>query len=129
MPDRKGTILVIDDDPDIREALCDTLTDNGYQVGEASDGAEALEWLRDNPPPCLIFIDWNMTPMNAPQFMAEFVKNPAFAHVPVVLITADMHAPQKVTTGRYKGYISKPLDIDAMLAILAQYTAKPGPAN
>jgi len=101
--------------------LRDTLEDSGHRVAEARNGVEALGYLRAHPPPALIFLDWNMTPMNAPQFMEEFVKEAAFAHVPVVLITADMHAPQKVKTAGYCGYISKPVDLDLLFSVVDQF--------
>ena len=125
----KRLILVIDDDPDIRAALRDTLEDNGYAVAEANSGSEALSFLRSHPPPALIFIDWNMAPMNAPQFMDEFVKEPSFASIPVVLITADMHAPSKVKTGRYHGYLTKPVDLDLLLSVLQQFAPEREPPN
>ena len=121
---RKGeeTILVVDDDADIREALRDTLEDAGYAVAEVTGGAEALAWLRSHPPPALIFLDWNMTPMNAPAFMAEFGVEKAFSHVPVVLITADMHIDAKVRSGPYRGYISKPVNLDTLFDVIGRLT-------
>src|SRR5256885_11145511 len=114
MPPRnpEGPILVVDDDPDVRQAIVDTLQDEGYQVVESSGGSEALAYLRSHPPPSLIFLDWNMAPMNAPQFMDEFTKDAAFQRVPVVLITADVHASQKAATSRYDGFISKPINLE-----------------
>ena len=117
---REGTILVVDDDPDIRDALRDTLQDAGYAVAEVTGGVEALTWLRSHPAPALILLDWNMTPMNAPQFMLEFCREKAFSHVPVVLITADIHATQKVRSGPYRGYISKPVSLDALFDVLSR---------
>jgi len=117
-----GTILIVDDDGGVREALRDTLEDAGYRVGEANDGAEALAWLRSHPPPALIFLDWNMVPMNAPRFIEEFRKEKSFAQVPVVLMTADMHAPDKVNTGPYHGYIMKPVNLDTLFDVIGRVT-------
>ncbi len=114
-----GVILIVDDDPDVRDALRDTLADKGYRVVDMVGAAEALAWLRSNPPPALIFLDWNMAPMNAPQFMDAFVKEP-FAHVPVVLITADVHADKKVTTAPYHSFIAKPVDLDALFDVVGK---------
>ena len=118
----EGVILVVDDDADVREALRDTLEDKGHRVADAVDGAEALAYLRSHPPPALIFLDWNMAGMNAPQFMEEFQREPSFAHVPVVLITADMHAERKLKSGPYKGLLSKPVDLDALFEIVGKVT-------
>jgi CheY-like chemotaxis protein len=122
--DRKqGVILVVDDDAAIREAMRDTLEDEGYEVATAVCGADALTYLRTHAPPALIFVDWNMAPMNAPQFMTEFAKEPAFAHVPVVLITADMKADHKVTTAEYQGLIRKPVNLDMLFDIAKRFAA------
>jgi CheY-like chemotaxis protein len=118
--DLDGTILIVDDDSGVREALRDTLEDAGYRVGEATDGEEALAWLRSHPPPALIFLDWNMVPMNAPQFIDEFRKERSFSLVPVVLMTADMHAPEKVTSGPYHGYITKPVNLDTLFDVIGR---------
>src|SRR3954468_1890804 len=122
--DRRGPILVIDDDPDIRDALVDTLQDEGYQVVQKPGGQEALSYLRGNPAPALIFLDWNMAPMNAPQFMDEFCKDPALCKIPVVLLTADVQASQKVKTSRYDGFITKPINLDTLFGVVEQFIRK-----
>lgn len=121
---RKGPILVIDDDPDVREAIVDTLLDEGYEVVQTPGGREALAYLRSNPPPALIFLDWNMAPMNAPQFMDEFCKEPLLGNTPVVLVTADVHASQKATTSRYDGFITKPINLDTLFSTVARFMEK-----
>jgi CheY-like chemotaxis protein len=49
-------ILIVDDDPDIREVLAIVLRSAGHQVEEAADGLEALARLREEPPPSLILL-------------------------------------------------------------------------
>jgi CheY-like chemotaxis protein len=120
----RGPILVVDDDPDVREAIVDTLQDEGYSVVQTPGGREALAYLRSHPPPSLIFLDWNMAPMNAPQFMDEFCKEPSFQGVPVVLITADLHAGEKATTSRYDGFITKPIDLETLFSVVARFTER-----
>jgi CheY-like chemotaxis protein len=111
-------ILVVDDDPDVREALSDTLADEGYAVAQAAGARDALAYLRTHPPPALIFLDCNMAPMNASQFMEEFCKEEAFSQIPVILVTADMHASDKATTSRYQGFITKPINIDRLFSLV-----------
>src|SRR5687767_2283771 len=110
----KGPVLVVDDDVDIRDALRDVLHDEGYETAEASDGTAALEYLQNNPVPPLILLDWNMAPMNGPQFMEAFVKLPAFARVPVVLLTADARVEEKAKQGRFAAHLKKPVQLDAL---------------
>jgi CheY-like chemotaxis protein len=119
--DRKGPILVVDDDPDVRDALVDTLQDEGYEVVQMPGGREALDYLRANPKPALIFLDWNMTPMNAPRFMDEFCSDGSNQDVPVVLITADVHASDKVLTSRYSAFITKPVNLDALFSLVERF--------
>ena len=122
--DSKGPILVVDDDPDVRDALVDTLQDEGYEVVDMPGGREALDYLRANPKPALIFLDWNMTPMNAPNFMVEFCKDGSNQDVPVVLITADVHASDKVATSRYSAFITKPVNLDTLFALVARFVPR-----
>ena len=57
--------LVVDDDPDIREALAGILADEGYQVTACADGAQALAHLgAGSDPPCLILLDLMMPGMS-----------------------------------------------------------------
>jgi CheY-like chemotaxis protein len=63
-PDSR-TVLVVDDNPDIRVALTDILEDEGYGVMHATNGLEALDKLRtDAPRPCVILLDLMMPKMD-----------------------------------------------------------------
>ena len=119
MPSDKR-VLLVDDDPDIREAIRDTLADEGYETIEARDGQEALDYLRSHPVPPLVLLDWNMTPVNGPQFMAEAAKDPALSKVPVVLLTADARALEQSKAG-FVGCLTKPVSLDALFEVVARY--------
>lgn len=121
MSTSKGSVLLVDDDPDIREAIRDTLADEGYQSIEVSNGKEALDYLHANPAPPLILLDWNMTPINGPQFMLELAKDPALARIPVILLTADAYASEKMKTAHFVGHLKKPVDLNALFAVVGQY--------
>jgi CheY-like chemotaxis protein len=122
----RGVILVVDDDIAIREAISDALGDEGYPVEMAVSGADALGYLRSHPAPSLIFLDWNMAPMNAPQFMEELAREPTFGQVPVVLVTADVKAEQKVKTSRFEGVLKKPVDLDRLFALAERFASTRG---
>jgi CheY-like chemotaxis protein len=121
MPAANKCVLLVDDDPDIRDAIRDTLADEGYEMIEATDGREALDYLRVNPAPPLILLDWNMAPMNGLQFMAEVAKDAVLSRIPVVLLTADASAPEKSRAAGCVDYLLKPVDLDALFAILVRY--------
>ena len=118
-----SSILVIDDDDAIREALRDTLELEGYTVVDMGSAAQALDYLRKHPRPFLILLDWNMAPMDAPAFMRELEKEPHLGTIPVVLVTADARAEQKFTMARFVDFLMKPVKLDALFAIIGRYTA------
>lgn len=121
MPSTKGPVLVVDDDADIREAIRDALEQEGHTVAEVRDGSDALNYLQSNPWPPLILLDWNMAPMNAPQFMEEFAKHPAFGTIPVVLLTADARADEKAKIRGFVSHLRKPVKLDTLLAVVSRY--------
>lgn len=123
MPPSNAPILVVDDDLDIREALRDSLEQEGYAAAIVRDGGEALTYLRTHSTPPLILLDWNMAPMNAPQFMEEFAKDPGFNQVPVVLITADARGAERAKSG-YSAYLRKPLDLDTLFGVVGRYCSR-----
>lgn len=81
-------VLVVDDDRDIRDSLIETLEDHGYHASGASNGVEALAMLRTIPRPSLILLDLMMPVMDGRGFREEQLKNPAWADIPVVVISA-----------------------------------------
>jgi len=117
----KGPVLVVDDDPDIREALRDTLESEGYGAVGVMDGQEALAYLRTNSLPPLILLDWNMAPMNGSQFMVEAAKDPVLSRIPVILLTADARAPEKASGKPFVGCLMKPVDLDALFMFVGRY--------
>jgi CheY-like chemotaxis protein len=120
MPSSK-TILVVDDDLDIREAVVDTLIDEGYEAVAVGDGAAGLDYLRDRPAPGLVLLDWNMTPMNGLDFMREVAKEPLWASVPIALLTADAKAEDKVKLASFVGYLRKPMKLPDLLGLVERY--------
>lgn len=82
-------ILIVDDDPDIRDALDELLADRGFTVLTASNGAEALKLLRtQSAPPSIILLDVMMPVMDGYGFLEERRTDPALSRIPVAIITA-----------------------------------------
>ncbi len=114
-------MLVVDDDPDIREALRDTLTTEGYAIAEAADGQAALDYLHAHPAPGMILLDWNMAPMNGGQLMIELAKEPGLAVIPTVLLTADPRAPTRAEGNAPVECLRKPIRLDDLVAVVQRY--------
>jgi CheY-like chemotaxis protein len=112
-------VLVVDDDAPIREALLTVLHDDGYATAGAADGREALEFLRNHPPPRVILLDLMMPVMDGWTFLREQAADPALAAIPVVVITAGSETTAPALEGRT--VLSKPLKIDDVVAAVKRH--------
>lgn len=113
-----ASILIVEDDIDIRSALVQILHLEGYSTAEASNGKEALEYIRNNPSPCMVLLDMMMPVMSGRQFLDAFQDEPNSTTVPVVIISA---IADRVDTTGAKEFIKKPLEISRLLEVVAKY--------
>lgn len=118
-------ILVIEDDDDIRSTVVDMLAFEGYRAIGASHGIEALELLQaTEPKPALILLDLMMPLMNGVEFRRHQLTDPALAHIPVVLLTADANPDSRCTELGARGCLKKPLRIGALLETAQRFTGR-----
>jgi CheY-like chemotaxis protein len=110
-----GTILVIEDDAGIREALSDYLRSEGFLVDVAGDGAEGLERLAARRPD-VILVDLAMPVMNGGQFLARLRADQATRTLPVVLMTGTR--PPGGMAAAADAVLQKPFDLDELLAVV-----------
>ena len=83
------SVLIVEDDPDLREMMCLLLAHEGFKPVAARDGAEALERLRSHRvEPEVIVLDLMMPRMNGEQFIKELAPDPSLRAIPVVVLTA-----------------------------------------
>ena len=83
-----ASILVVEDDMPTREVLCRSLESMGYVPHAAVNGRSGLNWLANHPAPSLILLDLMMPEMDGFEFLRELRQQPAFADVPVIVVTA-----------------------------------------
>jgi len=114
------TILVVDDDTDLREGLADLLQSRGYRVLTADDGAKALRWLRKSDAPSLILLDLMMPVMDGHEFIAQRSADPVLTRIPVVVISAGLHPRGSVVPGAAE-VLYKPFDPDNLMRIVQRY--------
>jgi CheY-like chemotaxis protein len=113
-----GTVMVVDDDEDIRIEVKLALKDEGYAVCEAADGVQALEVLAElESRPCLVLLDMMMPRMNGNEFLAAVAKAPRFASMPVVVVSA---FPGTVHGGARR-VVRKPFDLSELLTVVAEF--------
>ena len=117
-------VLVVDDDPDILDAICDILEAEHYRVSRARHGGEALDRVAEERP-AVILLDLMMPVMDGVTFASLLRQRPKVADVPILVISADGN-PQRAASVGARGYLAKPFDIDALLAHVAAITGRSG---
>ena len=110
-------VLVVDDDPDIREIIATLLQHDGYRVEIASNGAEALDKADEHQPRAVI-LDAMMPVMDGWDFLARWHTRPAEQRAPVLVVSCLRDWRRAFDLGA-KGYLSKPFELDTLEAALA----------
>ena len=82
------TVLIVDDDPDVRSALRELFEGEGYEVREAENGRAALDILERGLRPCVVLLDLMMPIMDGWDFRAEQVGHRDLTDVPIIIVTA-----------------------------------------
>ena len=110
MPEKKSSIMIVDDEPDILVVLGEYLGKEGFKVLTAKDGRQALEKVKDNKID-LILLDMAMPNMNGIETLKEIKK--IKPEVSVIMITAYRDAEKVVEAFRLGAYdcIFKPFDL------------------
>lgn len=116
----RHTVLLVEDEDDLREMMRDALEMNGYCVVAAEEGQAALDALDRVEHVCLVLLDLLMPGMNGWDFFAKMRARPDLARVPVVVHTsAPDQAPEGVTS-----VLRKPLDLARLLSVVRQHCAQ-----
>lgn len=120
----KRLILVVDDDPDLVEAVSMKLQGNDFRVAKAYDGIEAWEKIRQEKPD-LVLLDVMMPRKDGYELCREIKEDPLFKDIAVVLLTA---VAENVKSSRYThqdgkstpadDYIAKPIDLDRLMDVV-----------
>ncbi|HKA60093.1 MAG TPA: response regulator [Gemmatimonadales bacterium] len=119
----RRSILLVDDDPDVRMTLRDLLEDEGFVVHTARDGHHALQVLEKINPPDLILLDYKMPNMDGRQFLSVKRRIPKLQAIPVVVLSA--------ATREWSGahlevdeILSKPIDLEMLLSAVNRICAE-----
>lgn len=126
LPDSDGggpdspAVMIVEDDFDIREAVRDVLTDEGFSVCEASNGHEALALLQTIRPK-LILLDLNMPIMNGSQFLRMQQRTPSIATIPTVIMSAVDRLQEQLGELRPTDTLAKPLKGPELLSMVRKH--------
>ncbi|MEM6426812.1 MAG: response regulator transcription factor [Cyanobacteria bacterium P01_H01_bin.119] len=123
--EQTGSVLLVDDEPGLREAVQAYLEDSGFTVRAASNATEGWEMLQQSTPDVLIS-DIMMPQVDGYQFLAQVREDPRFKTLPVVFLTA-----RGMTSDRIQGYnagvdsyLPKPFDPEELVAIVSNLTQR-----
>nr|WP_211485268.1 response regulator [Corallococcus exiguus] len=115
----RSTILIVDDEPDLREVVAELLEMEDYTVLQAANGQAALAVLAaNNDQPCLVLLDLMMPVMDGHEFLHRLREEERYRELPVLMLTA--HFSAKAPPGTV-GLLRKPVDIPELLAMVARH--------
>ena len=116
-------LMIIDDDDDLREALVDVMSAQGYDVVAFADARVALTALEEGQSPFLILLDLMMPGMSGWEFRAAQQANPKLLSIPVVLVSAANMLSDGVHSFSDIEMLRKPFDLNTLLTTVARYAA------
>ncbi len=106
-------ILVVDDDDAIRNFVCEALSEEGYQLQQAANGADALREV-SHAAPDLILLDVRMPGVDGWQVLDE-LRSAAGPQTPVVVMTASYTGQDRALQSGAQGYLAKPFELNDLL--------------
>lgn len=112
------SVLVVEDDEDIRTTMVQIIESEGYRTESAVNGHEALELLRRIEKPCLVLLDMMMPIMNGREFLDAIMKDSVLAPIPVLIVSA---IADRTSTNGAVGFLKKPIEIGMVLEMVDRY--------
>ncbi|RKH68535.1 response regulator [Corallococcus llansteffanensis] len=113
------TILIVDDEPDLREVVAELLEMEDYAVLQAANGQLALDVLAaTSARPCMVLLDLMMPVMDGYEFLNRLRADDRYRELPVLMLTAHFSATAPPGT---VGLLRKPVDITELLALVARH--------
>jgi CheY-like chemotaxis protein len=114
------TVMIVDDDDAIREALEDVLSDEGYRIVGMSDGQQALDHLNAEGQPAAILLDLWMPVMDGWKFLDALLDDSRFRRIPLIVLTAARD--QRARDLRVSEVLTKPVQLQQVLSALERLT-------
>src|SRR4051794_35889063 len=116
------SILIVEDEHDIRAVLTEILEDEGYTVTSVPNGLEALMFLHEHRPQ-LILLDLGMPVMTGWEFREQQRRDPTLASIPVIVMSATPHLSQTAAALQAANCLDKPIELNALLDMVELYCA------
>ena len=120
----RPTILVVEDDPDLRLVHSEILSHEGYAVLTAADGIEALDVVEHEGPPAVILLDLRMPRMNGWDLAERLRQRPAWRDIPIVVVAAHYRIAEEAAAIGARAWLHKPVNIEHLLAVVGRIYAE-----
>ena len=122
-----GSVLIVDDDANIREVLCSMLTFAGYEPLTAVDGIDALEKIKQHRPD-MVILDIMMPNMDGLTACRVLKRQSETANLPVILLSGKSHLTleEASLTGYADKYLSKPVGLHELVGHLQEVASQSG---
>ncbi len=117
-----STVLVVDDDKNVRDLIRAVLSGQGYKTAVAVNGKEALAYLKKSSrPPGLILLDLMMPVMTGWEFRKVQQSDPALASIPVAIITGLTGVEDKALAIGAVDVLTKPSRVEALTSLVSRF--------
>lgn len=110
-------ILLVDDDPDILEALMLTFESEGYETTGTGKGTEVLQTAYSTQPQVIV-LDVLLSGMDGRKICSSIKHDNRTKHIPIVMISAYPNAEQSVRNAGADGFVAKPFDLDELISVV-----------
>lgn len=120
LPPADARVMVIDDDRDLRDAVCEVLRDAGYRVASAGNGFEALRMLADQPLPDLILVDLMMPIMDGYSFRQAQLADPRLSTVPTIALSAGPF-DGRIQQMHLSAWMGKPVSVASLISAVERH--------
>lgn len=115
-------VLVVDDDPEVRETMIEVLEERGYEAVGASDGVEALAQLRDPEDRwCVVLLDLMMPNMDGHAFRREQLLDPILSSIPVVIVSARADVSAAAEELQVSAHVTKPVTLAELVRVVKTF--------
>jgi CheY-like chemotaxis protein len=120
----RGSVLIVEDDPEVQEVLRVALTADGYSVESAATARDAIDYLRSHADTRAIVLDLLLPEFDGAEFRRIQLRDRSLAWIPVVVMSAAIDAERLAREVRADAFVRKPVDLDELRRALALAATK-----
>ena len=112
------SVMVVEDDPELRTIYEEVLSEHGYAVLAARDGVEALEHLDGGSVPCAVLLDLRMPRMTGWELADRLRADSRWTDVPLIVCAAYYRIAEEAARLGARAWMQKPIDLDRLVGVI-----------